>query len=143
MASQTLLSSKMRTRQGEDFLFGQASLAWQAVKGGQHAVQLAFLGKEIVEKPRRLRLGKLADGINHFGRGHAQKVLDAARRSSLNLGNINPKFKTSMKSKMRKRPITPALYGLTPGTTYSLQVRAVGGSTGYSDWSDAVSHMSL
>jgi len=32
---------------------------------------------------------------------------------------------------------------LTPGTTYSFQVRAIGGSTGYSDWSDPVSHMSL
>ena len=32
---------------------------------------------------------------------------------------------------------------LTPGTNYSFQVRAVGGSTGYSDWSDPVSHMSL
>ncbi len=32
---------------------------------------------------------------------------------------------------------------LTPGGTYSLQVRAVGGSTGYSDWSDPVSHMCL
>ncbi len=33
--------------------------------------------------------------------------------------------------------------GLTPGGNYSFQVRAVGGSTGYSDWSDPVSHMSL
>ena len=33
--------------------------------------------------------------------------------------------------------------GLTPGTQYSVQVRAVGGSTGFSDWSNAVSHMSL
>ena len=33
--------------------------------------------------------------------------------------------------------------GLTPGTMYTFQFRAVGGSTGYSDWSDAVSHMSL
>ncbi len=32
---------------------------------------------------------------------------------------------------------------LTPGTTYTFQVRAVGGSTGYSGWSDAVSHMSM
>ncbi len=31
--------------------------------------------------------------------------------------------------------------GLTPGTTYSFQVRAVGGSTGYSDWSNPVSRM--
>jgi hypothetical protein len=32
---------------------------------------------------------------------------------------------------------------LTPGTTYTLQARAVGGTTGYSDWSDPVSHMAL
>jgi hypothetical protein len=25
--------------------------------------------------------------------------------------------------------------GLTPGTTYAVQVRAIGGSTGHSDWS--------
>ncbi len=31
--------------------------------------------------------------------------------------------------------------GLVPGTTYSLQVRAVGGSTRYSDWSNTVSRM--
>jgi hypothetical protein len=35
------------------------------------------------------------------------------------------------------------LTNLTPGTTYSVQVRAVGGSTGYSDWSDPVSHMAM
>jgi hypothetical protein len=33
--------------------------------------------------------------------------------------------------------------GRTPGTVYEVQARAVGGSTGYSDWSDPVSHMSL
>ena len=33
--------------------------------------------------------------------------------------------------------------GLTPGANYQFQARAVGGSTGYSDWSDAVSHRSL
>ena len=32
---------------------------------------------------------------------------------------------------------------LTPGTTYTLSVRAVGGSTGHSDWSDPVSHMCM
>jgi hypothetical protein len=35
------------------------------------------------------------------------------------------------------------LNGLTPGTNYTIQVRAVGGATGYSDWSDPVSHMSM
>ena len=33
--------------------------------------------------------------------------------------------------------------GLTPGVNYTFQVRAVGGSTGYSQWSDPVSHRSL
>jgi hypothetical protein len=31
--------------------------------------------------------------------------------------------------------------GLTPGTTYTFRVRAIGGSTGASDWSDPTSHM--
>jgi hypothetical protein len=35
------------------------------------------------------------------------------------------------------------LNNLTPGTSYQIQVRAVGGSTGYSDWSDPSSHMSM
>jgi hypothetical protein len=35
------------------------------------------------------------------------------------------------------------LAGLTPGSTYAVQVRGVGGSTGYSDWSDPVSHMAM
>ena len=33
------------------------------------------------------------------------------------------------------------LTGLTPGTAYTLQVRAIGGSTGYSPWSEPVTHM--
>lgn len=32
---------------------------------------------------------------------------------------------------------------LTPGSLYTLQARAIGGSTGYSDWSDPVSHMAM
>jgi len=32
---------------------------------------------------------------------------------------------------------------LTPGTTYTIQVRALGGLTGQSDWSDPTSHMCM
>ena len=35
------------------------------------------------------------------------------------------------------------LENLAPGTTYTVQARAVGGTTGYSDWSDPVSHMAM
>jgi hypothetical protein len=33
------------------------------------------------------------------------------------------------------------LTSLTPGTVYNVQARAIGGSTGYSDWSDPSSHI--
>ncbi len=36
-----------------------------------------------------------------------------------------------------------AINGLNPGDNYQMQIRAVGSSTGYSDWSDPVSHRSL
>lgn len=36
-----------------------------------------------------------------------------------------------------------ALNNLTPGTTYIIEVRAIGGTTGYSDWCDASSRMSM
>jgi hypothetical protein len=32
---------------------------------------------------------------------------------------------------------------LTPGTVYNVRARAIGGSTGYSDWSDPQSHMAM
>jgi hypothetical protein len=35
------------------------------------------------------------------------------------------------------------LTSLTPGTIYTAQARAIGGSTGYSDWSDPSSHMAM
>jgi hypothetical protein len=33
--------------------------------------------------------------------------------------------------------------GLIPGAMYTIQVRALGGATGQSDWSDPSSHMSM
>ena len=33
--------------------------------------------------------------------------------------------------------------GLTPGAEYTIQIRALGGSTGQSDWSDPVKHRSM
>ena len=36
-----------------------------------------------------------------------------------------------------------AVTGLVPGQTYNFRVRAIGGSTGHSEWSNPVGHMSL
>jgi hypothetical protein len=42
-------------------------------------------------------------------------------------------------TKSRKLPVN----GLTPATTYAFRVRAIGGTTGCSDWSDPVTHMCM
>ncbi len=54
-------------------------------------------------------------------------------------GTPDPWLNGGMCTNSRAIPIN----GLTPGTTYAVEIRAIGGSTGYSDWSNAVSHMSL
>ena len=54
-------------------------------------------------------------------------------------GAIGPWQLVGMFTKSRNLPVN----GLTPGTIYTFRVRAIGGTTGYSDWSDPVSHMSL
>jgi hypothetical protein len=45
MASQTLLSRRTRTRQGENLLFRQAAFAWQAIERRQGAVHFPFRRK--------------------------------------------------------------------------------------------------
>ena len=42
-------------------------------------------------------------------------------------------------SRQARRIVVP---NLTPGTTYAVSARGIGGSTGYSDWCPAVSIMS-
>jgi hypothetical protein len=41
----------------------------------------------------------------------------------------------------KSRPLM--VTNLTPGVVYTFQVRAIGGISGYSDWSDPVSHMAM
>ncbi len=56
---------------------------------------------------------------------------------------INPGNNTWQNAGVFTKARRVVLENLTPGTTYDIQARAVGGKTGYSDWSDPVSHMSL
>jgi hypothetical protein len=56
-------------------------------------------------------------------------------------------------NRLHKRLWSPSIFtgdsqhiifdGLSPGKTYTVQVRALGGSTGQSDWSDPSSHMAM
>lgn len=72
------------------------------------------------------------------------------------VASVNPVKNTSMYEGRVKGPTgdwLPSVFtgdsqhitfeGLTPGTTYTAQVRALGGSTGQSDWSDPSSHMAM
>ncbi len=60
------------------------------------------------------------------------------RSAAVGAGNVpGPWQAVGLFTNSRSMTIT----GLVPGTTYSFQVRAVGGSTGTSDWSNPVSRM--
>ncbi len=54
-------------------------------------------------------------------------------------GTPGPMTPAGLHTKSRNMPVN----GLIPGKLYLFKTRAVGGSTGYSDWSDPVSHRAL
>jgi hypothetical protein len=67
------------------------------------------------------------------------RPLRNARTYQVRVGvNTGANWTYTMDSTQARRIV---LGGLTPGSTYTVQVRGVGGSLGYSDWSDPVSHM--
>ncbi len=54
-------------------------------------------------------------------------------------GKPGPHHKTALSTSSRNIPVD----GLTPGKLHSFQARALGGSTGYSDWSNALIQRAL
>jgi hypothetical protein len=112
--------------------------------------------------------GMLSSGFEAVSTNRAQKPLDTPSILSIDngiSGQLLPKITTSANARAYEgrfalaapgQPQGPwqsaglysntrdvALNGLTPGQIYAFQVRAIGGSTGYSDWSDTVTHMSM
>jgi hypothetical protein len=59
--------------------------------------------------------------------------------ATINGNTIGPWQKGGVFTKSRGMIVT----GLTPAVTYTVHVRAVGGTTGFSDWSDPVVHMCM
>ena len=90
MASQTLLSSRTRTREIEDFFFGQTAFSRQAVKRGQQAIQFARFEKKMLIKPHRFLVGELPDFLNHASRGHALNLFPSAPQASAKRGREHP-----------------------------------------------------
>jgi hypothetical protein len=76
-----------------------------------------------------LRVGAIANSQNY----EVQFALIGAG------GTPGPWTGAGLFSNSRSMPVN----GLTPGSEYTFRVRAVGGSTGYSDWSDTRSHRSM
>jgi Fibronectin type III domain len=69
-----------------------------------------------------------------------QPVNNAAAYQVRTSANGGTAWQPTLDSTQARRIV---LSDLTPGTVYTVQSRAVGGSTGYSDWSDPVSHMAM
>jgi Fibronectin type III domain len=59
--------------------------------------------------------------------------------ATVNGGTIGPWQRGGVFTNSRRMIVA----GLTPATMYTVHVRAVGGTTGYSDWSDPVTHMCM
>lgn len=105
----------------------------------------------------------LSSGFSAMSTDRASVALEKPDDVSVKNGNsgelvakVKPVKNTSMYEIRAKRPDGTALdsafsgdsrdisiTGLTPGTFYTIQVRALGGKTGHSDWSDPVQHMSM
>ncbi len=83
MASQTLLSRRTRTGQGENFRFGQTLFARQTVERGQHPVQFALHREKILIDALDLLVGQPLDFFNHLSCVHVSNlaaVVQEARR---------------------------------------------------------------
>ena len=78
--------------------------------------------------------GELVIAVTPVAKAHSYDVRYSA------LVNGTPAAWITVTVTVAKKPIT--INGLTPGTTYAFQVRALGGA-GYTDWSDSATRMSI
>ena len=73
--------------------------------------------------------------------GQLVAIVTPVKNTSLYEGRIKPPTGDWLPSVFTGDSQHIEFNGLTPGTIYTVQVRALGGSTGQSDWSDPSSHM--
>jgi len=81
MASQTLLSRRTRTRQGENFFFRQAAFAWQTVESRQRAIHFVIRRKKILIDALDLLIGQPLDFFDDLSCIHVSNVITAAKKS--------------------------------------------------------------
>jgi len=108
------------------------SSGFQAVQGSQPPHPL---DKPSISSVENGETGQLFLKVMPVANAHSYEVRVAVSGTG---GALGPWQSAGIFSSTRNLSLT----GLTPGTLYSIEIRAIGGSTGYSYWSDAVSHMS-
>lgn len=127
-----LLASYVQGKHGND-LAKLLSSGFEAVSTNTASVPLE---KPLIKEIRNGISGQLLPRINRVKNA---KGYEARYALVADNGTPGPWIDAGIFSSTR----TLALNALTPGANYQIQIRAVGGSTGYSDWSDPVSHRSL
>jgi len=89
-----------------------------------------------LEKPKSL---SIKNGVA----GQLVARVDAVKNANMYEGRIKPAIGDWLPSIFTGDSRRIAFPGLTAGTNYTIEVRALGGSTGQSDWSDPSSHMAM
>jgi hypothetical protein len=122
-----VLAADVQTR-SENVLATLLSSGFEAVSTNRASTPL--------DKPSILDILNKVDTQLHLRVSTIRNARNYELRYSSVAGDWSPPF---IFGKAREMIVT----NLTPGVLYTFQVRALGGSTGHSDWSDAVSHRSL
>ena len=81
--------------------------------------------------------------LNNGQSGQLVASIDPVRNANMYEGRIKPSDGDWMPSVFTGDSQHITFAGLTAGKNYTAQVRALGGSTGQSDWSDPSSHMAM
>jgi hypothetical protein len=89
-----------------------------------------------LEKPKGL---SIKNGVA----GQLVARVEAVKNANMYEGRIKPANGDWLPSIFTGDSRRIAFLGLTAGTNYTIEVRAPGGSTGQSDWSDPSSHMAM
>ena len=89
-----------------------------------------------LEKPHAL-------SIKNIGDGQLAARVDPVKNANMYEGRTKAANGDWLPSVFSGDSRRIAFSGLSPGTNYTIEVRALGGSTGQSDWSDPSSHMAM
>ena len=89
-----------------------------------------------LEKPQGL-------SVKNGGAGQLVARVDPVKNANMYEGRAKPVNGDWLPSVFTGDSRRITFSGLSPGTNYTIEVRALGGSTGQSDWSDPSSHMAM